>query len=127
MLYSQTPCAPPDQMKEIDLGPNATVTPGAREQALQREIQRLRADLERSQTQQESAASAPTIGRTDADLRAEQSRSRECQQATRSYELSANSIKKTGVDQKRQAMYAACGMREPEQININIGTGRRYR
>lgn len=127
VLYSQTPCAPPDQMKEIDLGPNATVAPGAREQALQREVNRLRTDLERVQTQQQSAGSAPATGRTDADLRAEQSRSRACQEATRSYQISANSVKKADVEMRKAAMYAACGIQEPDQININIGTGRRYR
>lgn len=114
VMYTQTPCS--DAAERIDLGPNAEVAVGAREAALLREIEQLREDVRRLQQAQQNAAAPQQFGRSEADLRAEQASSYACSQATRSYELSANSVRRNDVDQKRTAMYAACGMREPDRI-----------
>ncbi len=45
-----------------------------------------------------------------------------CQQATRSYDIEAKSGKQNeaAIEMKRSAMYIACGVREPEKVDIRI-------
>lgn len=114
--YTSSPCA--DDAAPLHLGPNAEQATGAREAAMQRELERLRADLTRMQQEQRTiteAAPAPATGRSRADLQAEMARSPACREATRSYQLSANSANQRDVGMRRQAMRAACGMFEPER------------
>lgn len=110
-LYTQRPCS--DNAVRIDLGPNAEVAEGAREEALRREIEALREELARIQAARDTAANAPRTGRTESDLRSEQAESYSCKQAMRSYEISAT-VRSPDREQKRVAAYAACGMREPD-------------
>lgn len=112
VLYANSPCG--DAPKRLNLGPNAVETPGASDAALRREIEQLREDIRRMEAARQ-AQSSPGYGRSESDLRAQQANSYECQQAMRSYEISANSIKGKDVEQKRVAMYVACGMREPDR------------
>lgn len=113
-LYTQQPCE--DGAEVVDLGPNSEVAEGAREAALRRELEQLREDLRRLEEQRTAARyDGPEYGRSESDLRADQADSYACKQAMRSYEISANSIKRADVEQKRVAMYAACGMREPDR------------
>lgn len=111
-VYSQTPCA--DDATRVDLGPNSTVSMNARELAMQREIDALRAEVQRLQVQLSNALARPDTGRTKSDLRAVQTDSFNCKQAMRSYEISANT-RAYDTEQKRVAAYAACGMREPDR------------
>lgn len=115
--YTSTPCD--DNAAPLDLGPNVEHASGAREAAMQRELERLRADVTRMQQEQrtssQAAATAPAAGRTQADLQAEMARSPACREATRSYQLSANSANQRDVAMRLQAMRAACGMFEPER------------
>lgn len=110
-VYSQAPCA--DNPVRIDLGPNSEVSSSAREAALLRENDLLRAENARLQGELD-AARRQDNGRTEYDLRAEQAESFACKQAMRSYEISA-STRSRDVEQKRVAAYAACGMREPDR------------
>ncbi|AUN95231.1 DUF4124 domain-containing protein [Pseudazoarcus pumilus] len=113
-LYTQQPCE--DGAQVVDPGPNAELAEGAREAALRREIEQLREDIRRLEEQRAAAPyDGPDYGRSESDLRADQASSYACKQAMRSYEISANSIKRADVEQKRVAMYAACGMREPDR------------
>lgn len=115
--YTSTPCD--DFAQPMDLGPNADYATGAREAAMQREIERLRADVTRMQQEQRATQTdvtrQPAAGRSRADLQAEMARSPACREATRSYQLSANSANQRDVDMRLQAMRAACGMFEPER------------
>lgn len=66
----------------------------------------------------EQRSRQPTVGRTDADLRAESRNSQECKSAQRSYDIEAGSLSKTKatVDAAKRGMYSACGMPEPTVI-----------
>jgi hypothetical protein len=108
-VYSQAPCA--ENSVRIDLRPNSEVSMGAREAALLRENEMLREENARLRAELDIARQQET-GRTEYDLRAEQAESFACKQAMRSYEISA-STRSYDVEQKRIAVYAACGMREP--------------
>lgn len=67
----------------------------------------------------QNADQKPTLGRTEADLSAERGDTQACQQATRSYELEANSSfdEPEALEAKRSIMRAACGIKEPLQVN----------
>ena len=60
-----------------------------------------------------------SFGRTEADLSAERGDSQACQQAIRSLELEASSPfdEPEALNAKRSIMRAACGIREPVEIN----------
>lgn len=66
--------------------------------------------------------------KTSAEIQAAQASSEECKQAKRSYELEAGAIKqeKESIDAKKRFMYSACGMSEPNSINLNntVNVGR---
>ena len=117
VTYTSTPCA--DDAPALDLGPNSTMASGAREAAMEREIERLRGDMRRLQQDQRrvesDAARTPAAGRSRADLHAEMARTPACREATRACQLSANSANQRDVAMRRQAMRAACGMFEHER------------
>lgn len=99
------------------LRPNTLDTSGAREQQLREENARLREQMQ----QQRQGSGAQTTGRTEADLQADRSSSYECKQAQRGLEVAASSITAPNGEARRaaeQRMRAACGMREPTQINV---------
>ena len=60
----------------------------------------------------------PVMGRTEADLSAEQASSQECQQAKRSLELEADAsfVRPDALSAKKSLMRAACGIREPIEV-----------
>lgn len=72
----------------------------------------------------ESRKNAPVVGRTTADVRYEARNSSECRDAKMSYENEASSIMKNteAINAKRRAMYGACGMDEPTNIEVNNRT-----
>ncbi|MEF8699225.1 MAG: DUF4124 domain-containing protein [Candidatus Accumulibacter sp. UW25] len=63
-------------------------------------------------------------GRTDADLRAEARNSKECKDAQWSYDVEASSIRNDAaqINSAKRRMYSACGMREPDNVNIDNRT-----
>ena len=87
------------------------------------ELQRARALATTAQHQAWIAAAQRertiAFGRTEADLSAERGDSQACQQAIRSLELEASSPfdEPEALDAKRSIMRAACGIREPVEIN----------
>lgn len=99
------------------LRPNTLDTSGAREQQLRDENAQLREQMQ----QQRQGGRVQSTGRTEADLQADRSNSYECRQAQRGLEVAASSITATTGEARRAAehrMRAACGMREPTQVNI---------
>jgi hypothetical protein len=111
-VYSQAPCS--GESVRIDLGPNATSSATAREAALQREIETLRAEIQHLGSELDKLAAQRDTGRTEYDLRTDKSDSFECKQAMRSYEISS-SRRSYDTEQRRLAAYAACGLREPDR------------
>lgn len=107
--YSNVPCHGANSGREISVRENSLDTSGAREQALRRELNDLRSRVQAME--QAPAAPAPVANRMDSE---------ECRQARRSYDIEAGSMTRTKstVEAKRSAMYGACGMREPDRVEI---------
>lgn len=107
--YSNVPCHGTNSGREISVRENSLDTSGAREQALRRELNDLRSRVQAME--QAPAAPAPVANRMDSE---------ECRQARRSYDIEAGSMTQTKstVEAKRSAMYGACGMREPDRVEI---------
>lgn len=59
--------------------------------------------------------------KTSAEIQAEIANSEECKRAKRNYELEAGLVKqeKESIDAKKRFMYSACGMQEPNSVNVN--------
>lgn len=111
--FTDQPCAPGHTAAEMALPePNTVDSSGAREQILMREMEALRERLR--------AVEEARIQRSDADLQAERVNSFACSQAQRAYELEAGALKQNeaAIEAKRAAMYGACGLREPDRIEI---------
>lgn len=119
--FSDVPCARGEAEAEYAVKPNTVDTSGAREQILKRQVQSLQEQLQQQQQQQQASQPA-VIGRTQPDLQAERIDTAACEQATRAYEIEAGSMlsDKASVEMKRAAMYGACGMREPDKVEINV-------
>lgn len=64
-------------------------------------------------------AETPTQ-KSDAELKIQQANSDECSQAKRSYQLEAGAIRQNEslINSKKRLMYSACGMAEPNSVNI---------
>jgi hypothetical protein len=120
--FSNTPCRSSASGGQIRVVPNEVSNAGAREQALKAENQRLREQLSQQSTAQRQAAPTPAPGRTYADLQAERANTYECKIAQQNYETTASSSTNRDRDTtpERLKMYAACGMREPDQSNIIV-------
>lgn len=108
VTFSDSPCA---GGKALDIRPNTIDSRESREQVLQKELREMRTEMDRMR---QAPAPSQQYGRTESDLQAELSGTRECADARRSYEMEERSVKPTAVASKRRAMYAACGMREPD-------------
>lgn len=108
--YSNVPCHGTNSGREIRVQENSLDTSGAREQAMRRELNELRSRVQAME--QAPAAQPPVANRMDSE---------ECRQARRSYDIEAGSMtrNKSTVEAKRSAMYGACGMREPDRVEIN--------
>ncbi|NMG71169.1 DUF4124 domain-containing protein [Parazoarcus communis] len=113
--YSDIPCSISARTQAVNTEPNVIDASGSREQALKKEIDALRDEL------RVHKSSASASNRSQADLQAERIDSRACEQARRSYDIEAGSLKqnKAAIESKRAAMYGACGMQEPDKVEIN--------
>lgn len=91
---------------------------GSREQALRRDLMQMQQRVDRLEARRETGSQ---FGRTQADLQAERADSRACERAKRSLDIEVNSMRSTpeSVSAKRASMRSACGMREPDNIQIN--------
>lgn len=118
--FSDIACQAQEQGTESIVRPNSINTQGAREQALRYEIRQLKDQLQEQERRNDSAQ--PVRGMTQPDLQAERIDARACEQARRSYEVESGSISRNQarLNMKREAMYGACGMREPDRTEINI-------
>lgn len=111
--FTDQPCPPGQAAAEIAVPePNTVDSSGAREQALLREMEALRERMR--------AAEEARVQRPEADLQAERVDSFACSQAQRAYELEAGALKQNeaAIEAKRAAMYGACGLREPDRVEI---------
>ena len=111
--FTDQPCPPGQTAAEIAVPePNTVDSSGAREQALLREMEALRERVR--------AAEEARVQRSEADLQAERVDSFACSQAQRAYELEAGALKQNeaAIEAKRAAMYGACGLREPDRVEI---------
>lgn len=117
VIYADTPCQRSAAGGVVPIEQNTLDTSGSREQALKLEIKALRQRVDAL----ESGAAAPRYGRTESDLHAERADSFACQQAKRSLDIEAGSGTSTraSVEAKAAAMRIACGVREPDRVEIN--------
>lgn len=115
--FSDVPCASGEAGAEYEVKPNTVDSSGSREQVLKRQVQSLQEQLD-----QQQAAPPAAAGRSQPDLQAERIDNAACEQAARAYESEAGSMfgDKASVEAKRVAMYGACGMREPDKVEINV-------
>lgn len=92
--------------------PNIVDTSGSREQILLREMEAMRERLRAA----EAAQSQGSV----ADHQAERIDSFSCAQAQRAYEMAAGALKENdaAIEAKRAAMYGACGLREPDRVEV---------
>ena len=112
--FSDAPCPKGSQGGSVEVKPNVLDHSGAREQTLKAENQRL----------QEQLAAQPT-GAAGTKTAAETPRAVDsfaCKQAQRDLEVAASSIAKVPATlrTRQTAMYAACGLREPDRPTTNI-------
>lgn len=123
--FSDVPCQTREQESSRIVRPNSISTQGAREQALLQEIRQLQGQLRDQESR--SYSTQTSTGMTQSDLQAQRIDARACEQARRSYEVESGSISKSAarVKMKREAMYGACGMREPDRTEINVIDNRR--
>jgi hypothetical protein len=121
--FSNQSCQKGWTRQELTLKDNTVNSSGAREQALILENQRLKEQLEKQQAQTAASASAQAAPAplTEADLAAQRLKSADCDNAARRYEIAAGSIApaQAVIAARRSAMFAACGIREPDGVNIN--------
>ncbi len=115
--FSDVPCARGEVGADYEVRPNTVDTSGAREQMLKRQVQSLQDQLEQQRT-----APSGVDGRSPSDLQAERVDPAACELAARAYEDEAGSMfsDKGSIEAKRAAMYGACGMREPDKVEINV-------
>lgn len=120
VTFSQVPCRVGQESSTRIVRPNSIDASGSREQVMQHEIRQLRSQV---QTHERRLNSPPSNGMTQPDLQAQRIDSRACEQARRAYEIESSSIindNREVVLMKREAMYGACGMREPDRTEINV-------
>lgn len=122
IAYSDAPCQGSTSGGAVRIQENTLDTSDSREQALRRELHELRQRMDSYETNSDR----PAYGRTESDLQAERADSRECQQAKRSLEIESGSMtrSKSSVEAKAAAMRSACGIREPDRVEINNNYGR---
>lgn len=121
--YTDQPCAPGSRLSATaDLTPLPPVGNErglSREQALQREVEALRRELD----QRDSRYSAsPDIPPARPAAVATPANPRACRDARRSYELESASLlnDERAIRAKRSAMFIACGVPEPDETRIEI-------
>ncbi|MDO9597010.1 MAG: DUF4124 domain-containing protein [Azoarcus sp.] len=124
VTFSDVPCHGKNAGGSVNLHENTLDTSGSREQALKREIRDLQ---ERMDSYEAAGSSRSQYGRTESDLQAERADSHACKQAKWSLDIEAGSMtrNKASVASKEAAMRSACGMREPDRVEIHNEYGRR--
>lgn len=117
ITYSDVPCHGKNTGRDIEVLDNTLDTSGSREQALRREVR----ELQERMDGYESRAGRSQYGRTQADLQAERADSVACERARRSLEIEAGSMtrNRSTVASKEAAMRSACGLREPDRVEIH--------
>jgi hypothetical protein len=113
VAYSDAPCPRSARQAQVDVAPNTVDTSADREVMLRQENERLREQLRREQ----AAASRPAPVVVQNAVPADRVHTPECRKAQEAYETSASSISNTEafIDAKRSAMFAACGLAEPDR------------
>lgn len=111
--FSDSPCANSAKGGKIVVKSNSLDASAAREQTLREQNQQLQEKLNSS-----SASSQQPNRTTDSSLMD----SYACKKAKRDYEVTASSIDKDPamLQMRSSAMYAACGIREPDRNITNI-------
>lgn len=124
VTFSDVPCHGKNAGGSVELHENTLDTSGSREQALKREVRDLR---ERMESYEAAGSSRSQYGRTESDLQAERADTQACKEAKWSLEIEAGSMtrSKTSVASKEAAMRSACGMREPDRVEIHNDFDRR--
>ena len=122
--FSNQSCQKGWKRQELALKENTVNHSGSREQSLLIENERLKAQLEKAQAVQPAppAAAAPVL--TEADLQAQRLRAPACEDAARRYEIAAGSVapRPELIAARRSAMFAACGIPEPDSVNLSTQT-----
>lgn len=121
--FSDVPCVRGEVGAEYEVRPNTIDTSGAREQILKRQVQSLQDQLE-----QQRMTRSGVDGQTRPDLQTERVDPAACERAARAYEDEAGSMfsDKGSVEARRAAMVGACGMREPDKVEINVNNSINY-
>lgn len=116
VAYSDAPCPRDARTERVDVVPNSLDNAGERERQLARENARLKEQL---REQEQAPTAVPAVPTADRGQRID---SFECQKARRDYEVTANaqSSREQVVEAKRSAMYAICGIREPDRTDVRI-------
>lgn len=124
VTYSDDPCHGKNSGHYLDLKENTLDTSGSREQAMRAQMRDMQGQIDRLERR---GTSQPAIGRTQADLQGERADSLACERARRSLEIEAGSMtrNKATVESKEAAMRSACGLREPDKVEINNTYSRR--
>lgn len=117
IIYADVPCHGGNSGAPIEVQENTLDTSGSREQALRSEVRELRERVEAY----ESGGAGPVRGRTQPDLQAERADSVACERARRSLEIEAGSMTRSraSVEAKEAAMRSACGLREPDRVEVH--------
>lgn len=117
ITYSDVPCHGKNTGRDVAVRDNTLDTSGSREQALRREVR----ELQERMDSYDSRAGRSQYGRTQADLQGERADSVACERAKRSLEIEAGSMtrNRSTVASKEAAMRSACGLREPDRIEIH--------
>ena len=119
--FSDVPCASTSKGGQVSVRSNSLDSSGAREQSLKAENNELR---QRLSEQQRGFQTPPSqSGRTYPDLQSEKAGSYACKTAQRNYETANSRLTdKRDTRPERLRMYAECGMKEPDEINVYTGT-----
>lgn len=118
VTYSDAPCHGRHSGQYLDLKDNTLDTSGSREQAMRSQMRDMQGQIDRLERR---GTPQQPVGRTQADLQAERADSTACERARRSLEIEAGSMtrNKATVESKEAAMRSACGLREPDRVEIN--------
>ena len=111
VLFSDEPCPAGSRVERVNAQPNSIDTSSDRARSLS------------SAPPAPATAPAREVTRSDAaDVAADRSQSYACRQAQRDYEVTASSTSNPPalIEAKRSAMFAACGLREPDRAPTEV-------
>lgn len=120
--FSDAPCSSGRTGDKISVQPNTLDSSATREHLLRQENERLKEQLRLQESSMRQSAPVTAPQRSQGDLQAERIDTIECTRARRDYEVTASSSgnSRAIVEAKKSAMYGVCGMREPNQTNVNV-------